>query len=149
MAFLKDSCPLTDSITKIMTIRSPAFSSPVTLLILENPKGKLMQGKLWSLWCLQCFDISWKSEWSSARAFHLPLSCHRTPQLIELTARPLHSQRYIHPQTGTPSSCLPTPLSISGYLKHLPKDLRAALGIATSPQIPHNWLQSNTIRHYL
>ena len=53
---------------------------------------------------------------------------HRTSQFIELTARPLHSHRYIHPQTGTPSSCLPTPLSMSGYLKNLPKDLRAALG---------------------
>ena len=52
---------------------------------------------------------------------------HRRPQFIELTARPLHSHRYIHPQTGTPSSCLPTPLSISGYLKSLPKDLSAAL----------------------
>ena len=52
---------------------------------------------------------------------------HRTSQFIELTARPLHSHRYIHPQTGTPSSCLPTPLSISGYLKSLPKDLSAAL----------------------
>ena len=53
---------------------------------------------------------------------------HRTSQFIELTATPLHSHRYIHPQTGTPSSCLPTPLSISGYLKNLPKDLCAALG---------------------
>ena len=43
MAFLKYSCPLTDSINKIVTIRRPAFSSPVTLLILENPKGKLMK----------------------------------------------------------------------------------------------------------
>ena len=39
LAFLKDPFPLTDSISKIMTIRSPSFSSPVTLLMFENPKG--------------------------------------------------------------------------------------------------------------
>ena len=55
-----------------------------------------------------------------------------------MTARPLHSHRYIHPQTGTPSSCLPTPPSISGYLKDLPKDLRAALGYYHFPPPPPN-----------
>ena len=74
---------------------------------------------------------------------------HRTPQFLELTARPLHSHRYIHPQTGTPSSCLPTPPSMSGYLKHLPNDLRAALGHCHFPPMPQNWWQSYTIRHYL
>jgi hypothetical protein len=48
---------------------------------------------------------------------------HQTSHFIELTASPVHSHRYIHPQAGTPSSCLSTPLSMSGYLKNLPKDL--------------------------
>jgi hypothetical protein len=64
---------------------------------------------------------------------------HWTSQFIELTARPLHSHRYIHPQTGTPSSCLSTPLSMSGYVKNLPKDLWAALGHC---YFPHQYLRT-------
>ena len=39
VGFLKSPFPLTDFINKIMTIRSPSFSSPVTLLMFNNPKG--------------------------------------------------------------------------------------------------------------
>ena len=55
------------------------------LLMLENPNGILINGKLPSLWCLQCFEISWKSKSIPARAFCKPLSWSTNRVRVKVT----------------------------------------------------------------